>query len=320
MKNTQSIQNTTLELRQMIGNSCIHTDVSMKDYTSFKVGGNADILVEPKNQNELIKVIKYLSALNTKQQDSQIPYIVIGNGSNIIVRDGGFRGVIVVVSQAISGCYFEGTQVKADAGILLSALAKKAADRGLTGMEPVSGIPGSLGGAVFMNAGAYGGEMKDIIKSVNAYDPILNEIETIEVDEMDLSYRHSAFQSNGKIILDVTLSLDKGNPEEIKDAMRKLNEKRNAKQPVNMPSAGSFFKRPEGHYAGGLIEEAGLKGLKKGGAQISELHAGFMVNAGGATASDIEDLMQVVRATVFEKSGVMLEPEVRIIGDSELYL
>lgn len=262
-------------------------------------------------KKELVETIMYITG------GTQIPYIIFGNGSNTIVKDGGFRGVVIVIGQDISQYTIEGTRVTADAGILLSTLAKKVADAGLSGMEPVSGVPGSLGGAVFMNAGAYGGEMKDIVESVSAYNPQADTIEIMTVDDMDLGYRHSIFQKNDKIILDVTLNLKPGNNDEIRRTMRELNEKRNSKQPVNLPSAGSFFKRPEGHYAGGLIEEAGLKGLKKGGAQISDLHAGFMVNTGDATSQDIEDLMQVVKATVFDKSGVMLEPEVRFVGDSK---
>lgn len=297
------------DLKKIVGESNIKIDEPMKDYTSFKVGGPADVLIEPKNKSELVDTIRYIN-------NFEIPNIIIGNGSNTIVRDGGFRGIVVVIGQSLNDYSIEGTTVSADSGILLSTLAKNVANAGLTGMEPMSGIPGSLGGAVFMNAGAYGGEMKDVVVSANAYDPTKDQIVNIMIDEMNLGYRTSEFQSNGMIILDVTLELKTGDPDEIKSQMRELNKKRNAKQPVNMPSAGSFFKRPEGHYAGGIIEEAGLKGLKKGGAQISDLHAGFMVNAGNATFRDIEDLMQIVRATVFDKSGIMLEPEVRFVGDA----
>ncbi len=285
----------------------------MKEYTSFKVGGHADILVDPGHKDRLVKTIIYL-------ENENIPYIIMGNGSNMVFRDGGYRGVVILTYSNVDGSNMgdvdvHDSNVTAGAGILLSTLAKLMAEDGLSGLEPISGVPGTLGGAVFMNAGAYGGEIKDIIKSVRAYDPASNTVETIKKTDMDLGYRHSIFHENGKIILDVTLELTHENPQKITATMRELTKKRNAKQPVNLPSAGSFFKRPEGFFAGKLIQDSGLKGLQRGGAQISELHSGFMVNAGDATAQDIEDLMSVVQAVVFDKFGVMMEPEVRIIGE-----
>lgn len=291
-------------------------DAPMSDYTSFKVGGSADVLVDPGHEDRLIKTIDYL-------KEENIPYIIMGNGSNIIFRDGGFRGVVILMYSSVEGPELnylvhddkDDSLITVGAGMLLSTCAKFVAEESLSGLEFASGIPGTLGGAIFMNAGAYGGEMKDIVKNVVAYDPKTGKKEFISVDDMDLSYRHSAFQTNDKIILHVTMRLEPGDKNQIETQMKELLKKRNTKQPVNMPSAGSFFKRPEGHFAGKLIQDSGLKGLKKGGAQISELHSGFMVNAGGATTQDIEDLMQVVRTTVFDKFGVMLEPEVRIVGE-----
>ena len=290
----------------------IKLDVPLKDYTSFKVGGPADILVEPGSIDNMITTLNYFN-------DQDISYFVLGNGSNVIFRDGGYRGVVITTRfdnrKTPMSC--DNTVLKADAGVLLSTLAKYAAQNSLSGMESVSGIPGSIGGAVYMNAGAYGGEIKDIITSAEVYDPESNQIQIIKADDMDLGYRRSVFQSNKKVILNVEFRLEKSEKVNILEQMKELTIKRNSKQPVNYPSAGSFFKRPEGHFAGKLVEEAGLKGLKKGGAQISELHSGFMINKDGATAQDIEDLMEVVRAQVYEKFGVMLEPEVKILGESK---
>lgn len=299
----------------MVLESEILKDEPMKKYTSFKVGGPADIFVDPGTEERLIKTINYF-------EDSNIPYILMGNGSNIIFRDGGYRGAVILTNSRVNGSMAglgyndkKNPIISAGAGILLSTLAKIVASDSFTGMEFASGIPGTLGGALFMNAGAYGGEMKDIVVSARVYDPKTKKIEITGVNDMDLSYRHSAFQSNNKIILEVDIKLKPGNQDGINSKMKELLKKRNAKQPVNLPSAGSFFKRPQGHFAGKLIEDSGLRGLKMGGAQISELHAGFMVNKGGATSKDIEDLMEVVRVTVFDNFGVMLEPEVRIVGE-----
>ena len=240
--------------------------------------------------------------------------MIIGNGSNILVRDGGFDGVIIKLGDAFTKIEQDGKRITAGAAALLSTVSKEAAQRGLTGMEFAGGIPGSLGGAVYMNAGAYGGEMKDAVKSVKAISPDGMREYTSDVSELALSYRHSIFTENGDIVTEVTLELENGDKAEIEKTMRELAEKRSAKQPLKFPSAGSFFKRPEGYFAGALIEEAGLKGLSVGGAQVSPLHAGFIVNTGGATASDVISLMKLVQNTVKDKSGIELVPEVRIIG------
>ena len=289
----------------------ISRDVPMKEYTSFKVGGPADILIEPENREMLVSVVRYL-------YENQIPYMIMGNGSNTLFRDAGYRGVVIIIGQNMSTIQVgDSGNVFAETGVLLSSLAKAVAKEGFTGMEFASGIPGSLGGAVFMNAGAYGGEMKDIITGATFYDPVADKRGIIGDWDMDLSYRHSIFQTNKMVVLDIFFELQKGDIDEIQNTMRELNEKRNSKQPVNIPSAGSFFKRPEGHFAGKLIQDAGLKGRKIGGAQISELHSGFIVNTGDATAADIEELMHLVQKTVYDKFEVELEPEVRIVGDSE---
>lgn len=240
--------------------------------------------------------------------------MIIGNGSNILVRDGGFDGVIIKLGDAFTKVEQDGKRITAGAAALLSTVSKEAAQRGLTGMEFAGGIPGSLGGAVYMNAGAYGGEMKDVVKSVKAISPDGMREYIADVSELALSYRHSIFTENGDIVTEVTLELENGDKAEIEKTMRELAEKRSSKQPLKFPSAGSFFKRPEGHFAGALIEEAGLKGLSVGGAQVSPLHAGFIVNAGGAAAGDIISLMKLVQNTVKDRTGVELVPEVRIIG------
>ena len=240
--------------------------------------------------------------------------VIIGNGSNILVRDGGFDGVIIKLGDEFTKIEQDGEQITAGAAALLSTVSKEAAQMGLAGMEFAGGIPGSLGGAVYMNAGAYGGEMKDVVKSVKAISRDGMREYLAYASELAFAYRHSIFAENGDIVTEVTLDLKSGDKAEIERRMKELSEKRNTKQPLRYPSAGSFFKRPEGHFAGALIEVAGLKGLSVGGAQVSELHAGFIVNTGGATASDIISLMKLVQNTVRDKSGIELVPEVRIIG------
>jgi UDP-N-acetylmuramate dehydrogenase len=311
------------QLKNILGEANIKKDDLMKNYTSFKVGGPADIVVEPDNMDMLIESLRCLYS-NQSSSQSSVPYMVIGNGSNIIFRDGGYRGVIVIIGQKLSQTKLidaeskdgNSSLIKSQSGILLSTLARQVAAQSFSGMEFASGIPGSLGGAVFMNAGAYGGEIKDILHSVKVYSPETDKVEDFKADDLDLSYRHSNIQGSNKVILEATIKLSKGDKEKIHKTMSELTIKRNTKQPVNMPSAGSFFKRPEGYYAGKLIEDSGLKGASVGGAQISELHSGFMVNTGGATSKDIENLMVVVKETVYDKYKVHMEPEVRIVGDA----
>lgn len=283
-------------------------DCDMSRFTSFRAGGRADLLVMPQSEEELQQVLKILA-------ESHVPYMVMGNGSNILVKDGGYKGVIVKLGDAFDEISIQGDILTAGCGALMSSVAKAALDAGLTGFEFASGIPGSLGGAVFMNAGAYGGEMVQIIKEARILSKDGSRQYTLSCQELELGYRHSILHESGDVAVSVTLQLAEGDREAIRSQMKELAAKRNAKQPVSLPSAGSFFKRPEGYFAGKLIQDAGLKGMSVGGAQVSPLHSGFIVNNGGATASDIIQLMEVVQASVLDQFGVRLEPEVRIIGE-----
>jgi len=279
----------------------------MSKFTSFKAGGNARALIIPEN-------IRGLSKLLEKLTKSETDFFIIGNGTNILVSDSGYSGVIIKIGEPLSEITIDGDELTAGAGALLSAASKAAMEAGLTGMEFASGIPGSVGGAIFMNAGAYESEMKDIVKTVKIISKSGGGEYILSRDELQFSYRNSVIQKTGAIVTRVTLKLSKGEIENIKGKTRELTELRNEKQPATMASAGSFFKRPPGRYAGKLIEDAGLKGLSVGGAAISDVHAGFIVNTGNATATDIIDLMNIVKLTVYDKFGVNLEPEVRIIS------
>lgn len=287
-------------------------NVSMSKYTSFKAGGNAAYLVEVESTDQLKEVLQLVNQNN-------IPHMMLGNGSNTLFKDSGYEGVVIkLASGSFDKVSFEEKdgkyKVTAGTAILLSSLARMILEESLTGFEFASGIPGSLGGAVFMNAGAYGGEMKDIVTSVKVVSPDGMEERIFTAEEMEFSYRHSALEENGYIAVEVTMELEKGDKEAISAAMKELMQKRNSKQPVNYPSAGSTFKRPAGYFAGKLIEDAGLKGTSVGGAEVSTLHSGFVINKGGATATDILELIALVQNRVYDEFGVMLEPEVRIIG------
>ena len=283
-------------------------DVEMKDYTSFKAGGKANKMVICEREDEVIETLREIKEKNEK-------YIMLGNGSNTLVKDSGFSGTVIKLGDSLAKIIRMGNNLVCGGNTLMSVVAKYALREGLTGFEFASGIPGSIGGAFFMNAGAYGGEIKDIAKSAKIISRDTLELKDVGLSDMGLSYRHSAFQENGDIILSVEISLEEGNKSEIESTMKDLAKKRNSKQPVQFPSAGSFFKRPEGHFAGKLIQDSGMKGVSVGGAQVSELHSGFIVNKGNATATDIIQLMELVQKKVYEKFGVNLEPEVRIIGD-----
>ncbi|MEG0830695.1 MAG: UDP-N-acetylmuramate dehydrogenase [Anaerovoracaceae bacterium] len=295
-------------LEQKIKKEHLIEDAPMNQYTSFRAGGKADLLILPQSMEELQFVLGEL------YKDSAA-YMIMGNGSNILVRDGGYRGAIVKLEEAFSQIKITGDEFCGGSGCLMSNVAKAALQADLTGFEFASGIPGSLGGATFMNAGAYGGEMSEIIKEVKVISKDGSKIYTLGVDELNLGYRHSIFHDTGDVVIEVTLALSKGEGVEIKAKMKELNQRRNEKQPVQLPSAGSFFKRPEGYFAGKLIQDSGMKGLSVGGAQVSTLHSGFIVNTGGATATDIIQLMNMVQSRVMDKFGVKLEPEVRIIGE-----
>lgn len=281
-------------------------NVDMSKYTTFKAGGRASEMVVPENAEELMMAMKDINA------EGKV-YIMLGNGSNTLVSDAGFDGTVVKLGESFDQVTIQGTKVICGSGALMSVVAREALAADLTGFEFASGIPGSIGGAVFMNAGAYGGEMKDILESITIVKRDGSAIEELKADQLDLSYRHSLIEETGDIVTKATLCLSKGDHDAILERMKELATKRNSKQPVQYPSAGSFFKRPEGYFAGKLIEDAGLRGLTVGGAQVSELHCGFIINRGDATATDIIQLMHLVQNTVFDKFGVRLEPEVRII-------
>ena len=307
-KNINNIEWIIEEVQRIVPRDRVLTGEPLSGYTSFRIGGPARALVIVHNEKELSRVLRLL-------RDSQTRHFLIGNGSNLLIKDGGYNGIIIKLGGEFEELSCEGELIEAGAACLLSRVSSAAAENSLAGMEFASGIPGTLGGAVFMNAGAYGGEMKDIVESVRVMSP--DGFSTIDVsgDDMEFSYRHSILEETGDIVVAVAFSLSKGDKQDIQATMAELTQKRNEKQPVQYPSAGSFFKRPEGHFAGKLIQDAGLKGVTVGGAQVSQLHSGFVINVGGATASDIIDLMHLVQNTVYDRFGVMLEPEVRIIGD-----
>lgn len=278
----------------------------LKEHTSFKIGGGAELYVCPNNLMELITVLNIL-------KENDVSYFLLGAGSNLLIGDGGVRGAVIKLGDGFDYAHAKNDYILAGAGVSLAKLSAEAKNAELTGLEFASGIPGTLGGAIFMNAGAYGGEMRDVITEVSYIDSD-GSVKTVSGEECDFGYRKSMFSDGGKIIISAKLTLNKGNKEEIIATMRDLNGRRKEKQPLEYPSAGSTFKRPEGHFAGALIEEAGLKGYTIGGAQVSEKHAGFVINKGDATAKDVMDLIAYVQGVVREKSGVDLEPEVKIIG------
>ena len=298
----------------MIPELKLNSNVSMAEYCSFRAGGKAAALAEVSNIEQLKSLLRYVT-------EEKIDHILLGNGSNTLFADGLYDGLVIKLDDD-SECFNYINKDRAEEGILeagaamlLSVASKMALEESLSGMEGLSGIPGSVGGAVFMNAGAYGYETKDVLVSAHAVSPDGSEERDFTPDEMQLGYRHSAFMENGYIITSAVFKLVKDDQKEIKARMADFTERRVTKQPLKYPSAGSSFKRPEGFFAGKLIEDSGLKGLTVGGAQVSQLHAGFIINVGGATATDILDLMSLVQNTVYDKFGVRLEPEVRIIGE-----
>jgi UDP-N-acetylmuramate dehydrogenase len=281
----------------------------MKEYTSFKAGGSAALLIEPQSTEELAFALKLLD-------ENEVGHMVIGNGSNLLVRDHGYQGVILRISgREFQECRVDGQRLIVGAGVLLSSVSRAACEASLAGFEFASGIPGTIGGAVFMNAGAYDGEISHIVESAVILAKDGSRVFTMNKEDLELTYRHSILQDTGDILLKAVFLLKEGEKEIISERIRELTARRTEKQPLSYPSAGSFFKRPQGHFAGKLIQDAGLRGLAVGGAQVSPLHSGFIINTGGATATNIIDLMEIIRSTVFEESGVLLEPEVRIIGD-----
>jgi UDP-N-acetylmuramate dehydrogenase len=279
----------------------------MNNHTTFKIGGNADMFVSIRSVQELASLLKLAKKEN-------VPVTVIGNGSNLLVGDNGIRGLVIEIGSGLADCEINGNIIVAQAGILLSRLASEAAKVNLSGLEELSGIPGTLGGGIYMNAGAYGGELKNVIKSVTYVDDD-GETHTVSGKDCEFGYRKSIFTSGGKYVVSAEIELENGDEAEIRSKMAEYKKRRTEKQPLSYPSAGSTFKRPEGYFAGGLIEQAGLKGFSIGGAKISELHAGFVINDGGATAADVLAVIEHTKKVVNEKFGVLLEPEVKCIGE-----
>ncbi len=283
-------------------------DVPMSEYTTFKIGGKVSLMVTPDSDENLAAIIRECKSLGIKP-------MIIGNGSNMLITDKGLETVVINMCRADGKITYLGDGIiECDAGVSMSKLCNFALDNELTGLEFAFGIPGTAGGAAYMNAGAYGGEMKDVLVSCMHIDNEGNFGE-ISGDDLLLGYRTSAYEHNGYVITKLILKLSKGNKEEIKAKMHELLQRRKDKQPLEYPSAGSTFKRPEGYFAGALIEQCGLKGASVGGAQVSEKHAGFVINKGGATSDDVMNLIKYVQKTVLDETGVMLEPEVRLIDE-----
>lgn len=291
----------------IVGEGNVFADEPMSRHTTFRIGGNADYFVKPCNPDEIAAVIKVCRKCG-------IPYFILGNGSNLLVSDDGYRGMIINIMDNMDSVTVDGKVITAQAGAMLVRVSVLARDNALTGLEFASGIPGTIGGAVYMNAGAYGGEMKDVVKTVRAIDED-GQIYELGSEELDFSYRHSVVEDRNLIVLEVTLELEHGSREEIEGRMKELAEARRSKQPLEYPSAGSTFKRPEGYFAGKLIMDVGLRGYSVGGAQVAEKHCGFVVNKGGATAWDVVELIRDVQHKVDEEFGVTLEPEVKMLGE-----
>ena len=295
------------QLCEIAGKENVRTDEPMKQHTTFRIGGAADYFVSPQTTDQIKNIIDLCKS-------EAMPWYVIGNGSNLLVGDKGIPGVVIEFGANASFIEVKENMIRAEAGALLSKVAHKALEASLGGMEFAAGIPGSIGGAVVMNAGAYGGEMKDILVSADLLTKD-GEVVEVPVEEISLSYRHSRVMETGEVVLGVTLKLVSGEKEKIEAVMQELRQKRQEKQPLEFPSAGSTFKRPEGYFAGKLIMDAGLRGYTVGGAQVSEKHCGFVINHANATAADVRQLMQDVKEKVKEQFGVELEPEVKMIGE-----
>ena len=295
------------KLVQIVGEERVRTDEPMKNHTTFRVGGPADFFVTPETSEEVRAVIDMC-------RSEEIDCHIIGNGSNLLVSDRGVRGVVVQIAKAMNKIESNGEQIRAQAGALLSEVAAHALKDGLAGFEFAAGIPGTLGGACVMNAGAYGGEMKDVLYEVTVLTP-QGEFLVLKEDELELGYRTSVIARKGYIVLEAVIRLKKGDEEEIRRQMEDLRDRRISKQPLEYPSAGSTFKRPEGYFAGKLIQDAGLRGYTFGGAQVSEKHCVFVINRGDATAAEVAELMRRVADKVEEQFKVRLEPEVKRLGD-----
>ena len=291
----------------LLGNEKVRINEPMNRHTTFRIGGPADYFLLPSSSEEVKGILEIC-------KEESLQYFILGNGSNLLVSDEGYRGVIIQLYRNYGGLTVEGTEIRAGAGVLLSQIAAAARNESLTGFEFAGGIPGTLGGAVVMNAGAYGGELKDVLKEAVVMDREGN-IFTVPVEKLAMGYRTSLVKTAGYLVLEAVIFLKKGSQEEIRDTMKDLADRRISKQPLEYPSAGSTFKRPEGYFAGKQIMDAGLRGYQVGGAQVSEKHCGFVINKGNATAADVCRLMADVQAKVQEQFGVTLEPEVKFLGD-----
>ncbi|MCD8153784.1 MAG: UDP-N-acetylmuramate dehydrogenase [Clostridiales bacterium] len=300
-------QNIKEELCKILKAERVLCDEPMSSHTTFHIGGPADFFLLPETCEEVRELLCFC-------EREKLPYYILGNGSNLLVGDGGYRGIVIQLYRNFSRISVEENRIHMQAGALLSAAAAAARNASLTGFEFAGGIPGTVGGAVVMNAGAYGGEMKDVLVEATVLTRE-GELRRIPAGELELGYRTSVIQREGHLVLEAVIALDKGDPEAIKEKMRSLAEKRIQKQPLEYPSAGSTFKRPEGYFAGKLIMDSGLAGYQVGGARVSEKHCGFVINTGNAAARDVRALMRDVQDRVYEKFGVMLEPEVKFLGE-----
>ncbi len=295
------------QLTDLIGEGLVRANEPMSGHTTFRVGGPADYYVEPVSAKGLADVLKLC-------REEEIPYMILGNGSNLLVGDKGYRGVMIALGKAWSEIVIEGTRIRAGAGAMLSVVSRQAQKHGLTGLEFASGIPGTVGGAVFMNAGAYGSDMSAVLTRVTVLTAE-GQVRILPAEELELGYRRSCIGSKEYIILEAEMELVSGDELQIRERMEELTIQRKTKQPLEYPSAGSTFKRPEGYFAGKLIQDAGLRGFRVGGAQVSEKHCGFVINCGDATAEDIMNLCRAVQKKVHEEFGVILEMEVKTIGE-----
>ena len=294
------------KLAEIVSSEAILENEPMSKHTTFRIGGNADVFVSPK--------INQVADIMALAKEYGVPVTIVGNGSNLLVGDKGIRGLVLSFGKESEEIQVDGSCMIVSAGALLSKIAAEAAKRSLTGFEFAAGIPGTLGGAIVMNAGAYGGEIKDVLISATVLTPE-GEIKELSNGELDLSYRHSCIPENGYIVLEAVLEFLPGEEDMIREKMADFRNRRIEKQPLEYPSAGSTFKRPEGHFAGKLIQDADLRGYTVGGAQVSEKHCGFVINKGDATAADVVQLMEDVKKIVYDKFQVELEPEVKMIGE-----
>lgn len=295
------------KLSRVLAPERVRVDEPMSRHTTFRVGGPADLFVEPETAEELSSVLRIC-------REENVPFYILGNGSNLLVGDRGYRGVMVALGKSFGVVTVEGTTLRAGAAALLSLAARQALANSLTGLEFAAGIPGTVGGAVVMNAGAYGSEMSAVLTGVTVLTES-GEIKRIPASELELGYRTSCILRSNYVVLEAEMELCSGISEEIRARMEELAEQRRSKQPLEYPSAGSTFKRPEGYFAGKLIQDAGLRGFSVGGAQVSEKHCGFVINRGDASAADILALCREVQARVKSQFGVALEMEVKLLGE-----